>query len=151
MRQNATHADRSARSSSSLSAKQRHAVEALLASGEVTSAAHTAGVSRTTLHRWLTEPVFISAIRSAEAQALDDLSRMLVRLGATAAETLAQAMSDSTTPPATRIRAADAVLSRLLQIRELATLEARVNELERATGLDEGGGTASGRRGETWT
>ncbi len=139
MRQNATPdatpGERARHAPPTLSARQRRAVEALLATGEVTSAAQTVGVSRATLHRWLTEPVFVAAVRSAEAQALDDLSRMLVRLGRTAAGTLARAMADPMTPSATRVRAADAVLGRLLQLRELATLEARVSELERAAGL----------------
>lgn len=151
MRHKATPGDRSAHSSPILSAKQRCAVEALLATGEVTSAAQTAGVSRATLHRWLTEPRFVAEVRSAEAQALDDLSRMLVRLGGTAAGTLEQAMTDPATPPATRVRAADAVLGRLLQLRELATLEARVNDLERAAGLGAGGGTVDGQRGDAWS
>jgi transposase-like protein len=120
-----------------LTPKQRKAVEALLTTGEVTAAAQAAGVSRETLHRWLKQPGFQAAVRDAEARALDDLSRLLVRLGRTAAGTLAKAMNDPTTPWATRVRAADASLGRLLQLRELATLEARVVELERLTGLEE--------------
>jgi hypothetical protein len=122
---------------SALSPKQRKAVEALLTTGEVAAAAQAAGVSRATLHRWLADPTFVQAVRDAEARALDDLSRLLVRLGRTAVATLAKAMSDPTTPWATRVRAADASLGRLLQLRELATLEARVVELERLTGLEE--------------
>jgi hypothetical protein len=38
----------------------------------------------------------------------------------------------------TRVRAADITLARLLQLRELATLEARVTELEERAGLGEG-------------
>ncbi len=121
-----------------LSAKQRRALEALLTTGEVLAAAQVAGVTRETLHRWLRQPQFLSAVRAAEAQALDDLSRVLVRLGRTAAGTLAKAMSDPATPASTRVRAADATLGRLLQLRELATLEARVAELERAAGIVEG-------------
>ncbi len=124
---------------SPLTAKQRKAVEALLATGEVSEAASTVGISRETLHRWLRDPPFVEAVRAAEAQALDDLSRMLVRLGRTAAGTLAKAMSDAATTVATKVRAADATLGRLLQLRELATLEARVAELERAAGIAEGG------------
>ena len=124
---------------SALTAKQRKAVEALLATGEVQSAALTVGISRETLHRWLRQPLFLEAVRAAEAQALDDLSRVLVRLGRTAAGTLAKAMGDAATPVATKVRAADATLGRLLQLRELATLEARVAELERSVGLGEGG------------
>jgi phage terminase small subunit len=118
-----------------LSPKQRKAVEALLVTGDVTAAAREAGVSRESIYRWLKQPRFLEAVREAEARALDELSRLLVRLGRTAATTLAKAMSEESTPVATRVRAADVTLARLLQLRELATLEARVAELERAAGL----------------
>ncbi len=130
--------DRTPREPSPLTAKQRKAVEALLTTGEVAAAAQASGVSRDTLYRWLKQPVFREAVREAEARALDDLSRLLVRLGRTATATLARAMSDPAAPWATRVRAADASLGRLLQLRELATLEARVVELERLSGLEEG-------------
>ncbi len=122
-----------------LSPKQRKAVEALLTTGEVAAAAQASGVSRDTLYRWLKQPPFREAVREAEARALDDLSRLLVRLGRTATATLARAMSDPAAPWPSRVRAADAALGRLLQLRELATLEARVAELERSVGLGEGG------------
>ncbi len=121
-----------------LSPKQRKAVAALLTTGDATAAAQAAGIARDTLYRWMGQPLFLEAVRAAEAQALDDLSRVLVRLGRTAAGTLAKAMGDAATPMATRVRAADATLGRLLQLRELATLEARVAELERAAGIEEG-------------
>jgi len=119
-----------------LSPKQRKAIEALLITGEVSAAATEAGVSRVTLYRWLRQPVFTAAVRAAEARALDELSRLLVRLGRSAATTLATAMNDPATPAATRVRAADVVLARLLQLRELATLDARVTELEKLAGFD---------------
>src|SRR5829696_3525996 len=115
-----------------LSPKQRKAVEALLTTGEVKAAAAEAGVHRDTLHRWLRDPVFLGAVRSAEAAALDELSRLLVRLGQTAVATIAKAMSDPVTPVATRVRAADVALGRLLQLRELVQLEARVQALEQS-------------------
>ena len=128
------------RAHSPLTAKQTKAIEALLTTGDVSAAAKVVRVHRNTLHRWMQEPVFLAAVREAEARALDDLSRVLVRLGRTAAGTLAKAMSDARAPWPTRVRAADAVLGRLLQLRELATLEARVAELERSVGLGEDGG-----------
>ncbi len=121
-----------------LTGKQRKAVAALPATGEVAAAAGDAGISRETLHRWLRDPVFREAVRAAESDALNDLSRSLVTLGRAATGTLSAAMADDTAPWTTRVRAADAVLGRLLQLRELATLEARVAELERAAGIDEG-------------
>lgn len=123
-----------------LTLKRRKAVEALLSTGEVSAAAREAGVRRETLHRWLREPAFLAEVRKAEATALDELSRLLVRLGRTAAATLAKAMSDPAAPYPTRVRAADAALSRLLQLRELAQLEARVQALEEAAGVAPGGG-----------
>ena len=116
--------------------KQRKAVEALLVTGDVSAAAKETGVSRESLYRWLKQPIFLEAVREAEARALDELSRLLVRLGRSAATTLAKAMNDAETPAATRVRAADVVLARLLQLRELATLEARVADLERRAGLE---------------
>ena len=121
-----------------LSPKQRKAVAALLTTGEVKAAATEAGIHRDTLHRWLKEPVFLDAVRQAEAAALDDLSRVLVGLGRTAVTTLHEAMSELDTPVATKVRAADVTLSRLLQLRELAQLEARVQALETAVGQEPG-------------
>jgi transposase-like protein len=121
-----------------LSPKQRRAVEALLATGEVAAAAREAGINRSTLYRWLKERAFLSAVRAAESEALDELSRLLVRLGRTAVATIAKAMSDPVTPVATKVRAADVALGRFLQLRELAQLEARVQTLEQSAGIDQG-------------
>jgi hypothetical protein len=123
-----------------LTGRQQKAVAALLTTGEVSAAAREVGISRETLHRWLRDPVFLAAVRVAEAEALDELSRLLVRLGRTAVATIAKVMSDAGTAPATRVRAADVALSRLLQLRELAQLEARVQALEASAGLEAGGG-----------
>lgn len=120
-----------------LTSKQRRAVEALITTGDLAAAAREANVTRDTLYRWMKQPTFSQAVRDAEAQAVDDLSRMLVRLGRTATATLAKAMTDTSTAMSVRVRAADITISRLLQLRELATLEARVTELERSAALAE--------------
>ena len=117
-----------------LSARQQQAIAAIVATGDVTIAAQSVGVNRATLYRWMKQPTFVQAVHAAEADAVEDLSRMLVRLGRTAVATLAKAMSDPATPPATKVRAADATLSKLLQLRELATLEQRVAALEASVG-----------------
>lgn len=70
-----------------MTAKQCMAVEALQTTGEVGAAAWEAGIHRDTLHRWLKQPVFAQTVRQAEAQALDDLTRLLVGLGRTAVVT----------------------------------------------------------------
>jgi transposase-like protein len=119
---------------STLTSRQQQAIQAIVATGDVTIAAQSVGVNRATLYRWMKQPAFVQAVHAAEADAVEDLSRMLVRLGRTAVATLARAMTDPATPPATKVRAADATLSRLLQLRELATLEQRVAALEASVG-----------------
>ena len=117
-----------------LTTRQQQAITAIVATGDVTVAAQSVGVNRATLYRWMKQPTFVQAVHAAEADAVEDLSRMLVRLGRTAVATLARAMNDPATPPATKVRAADATLSKLLQLRELATLEQRVAALEASVG-----------------
>lgn len=113
-----------------LTPRQQRAVRALLTTPDMAAAAKEAAVSRETVYKWMQVPAFSTALHAAEADALAAVSRRLVRLADTAATTLEAAMRDEATPIATRVRAADAVLSRLLQLRELVTLEERVRELE---------------------
>lgn len=109
-----------------LSGKQRKALEALLQTGEVSHAATAAGVSRDTVYRWMKQPLFAAAVREAEVRALDEVSRVLIRLSRAAVGTLAGAMADREAPLGARVRAADITLNRLLQVRELATIEERL-------------------------
>ncbi len=121
-----------------LSAKQRRAVTALLTEPDMTAAAKAAGVSRDTLYRWLAESAFQAALRDAEASAIAAVSRSLVRLAERAATTLDGAMTDPAAASSTKVRAADIVLARLLQVRELVALETRVAELEARYAADAG-------------
>ena len=116
-----------------LTPRQRKAVEALLTNGDVSAAAKTAGVSRDTIHRWMHNERFLAALRDLTQQSLESLSRRLVVLADQAVSTLSQALEDTETPAGVKIRAADIILSRLLQLRELSDLEARVAALEERT------------------
>ena len=119
-----------------LTPKQMKAVEALMLTGETASAATAAKVTRNTLYRWMKQPDFQAAVRDAEAQAIDEVSRVLIRLSKSAVGTLAAAMAERDAPIGPRIRAADITLSRLLQVRELAVLEDRLTALEAAAGIE---------------
>lgn len=116
----------------SLTFKQRKALEVLLVTGDITQAAQAAHVSRQTVHNWLKQPAFAAALDAGERAALADITRALVRLGEKATKTLESAMSGESIHPSTRVRAADIVLARLLQLRELVTLEERLADLEAA-------------------
>ena len=95
------------------------------------SAARAANVSRKTLYRWLRESTFVETLEKAAGESLANLSRELVRLGTQAVTTLEGAMTDTQAATGTKVRAADVVLARLLQLRELVSLEARLAALER--------------------
>lgn len=62
--------------------------------------------------------------------ALESLSRSLVSMGATAGATIRDTMTSENSPPTLRLRAADIVLARLLQLRELVDLEVRLSRVE---------------------
>lgn len=121
-----------------LTPRQRRALESLLASGDVTEAARAANVARQTVHKWLQRPAFRAALDKAEADKLHGLQSALVRLGDKATSALgAELDGDSPMAAGARVRAADIVLSHLLKMRELVTLEDRIAALEAA--LEDGG------------
>lgn len=114
-----------------LTPRKRKAIETLLTSGDITQAARAAGVSRETLYRWLKAPDFRQGLAAGTHEALQGLSQSLLTLGAAAAKTLREALEDTTAPLAARLRAADIVLARLLQLRDLVDLDKRLTELEK--------------------
>lgn len=115
-----------------LSGPQRKALEALLEGLSGPEAAERAGVGRNTVWRWLQEPLFVSELRRAEEYQLGEITRALGAAGAGAVATLIALKDDGLTPPAVRVRAASDLLGRLLPLRELVTLEARIAAIEAA-------------------
>jgi len=113
-----------------LTPRQRRALESLLASGDVTQAAQSANVARQTVHKWLQQPAFKTALDLAEADKLHSLQSALVRLGDKATATLGAVLDSAAASDGAKVRAADIVLGRLLQLRELVELEARIAALE---------------------
>lgn len=119
--------------SENITPRKRKAIETLLTCGDLSQAAAAANVSRTTVYRWLKQETFKLALTDAESEAIASLSRALVGLGERATKTLQAAMDDPLpTAAGARVRAADIVLARLLQLRELYSLESRIAALEAA-------------------
>jgi hypothetical protein len=113
-----------------LTPRQQKTIAALVTCADVAKAAGLAGVSRDSVYRWMRNSVFTDALYRATSEALNTLSRRLVVLGDKAAYTLETAMNDEDTNTSTKVRAADVVLSRLLQLREQHDLEERLVRLE---------------------
>lgn len=113
-----------------LSPRQTALIVSLVSGGDIASACVDAGIARRTGHRWLKEPAFAAALRSAETEVLTATSRRLALLGARAVQVLSDVLDDPEAPPTVRVRAADAVLSRLLALRESVQLEERISAIE---------------------
>ncbi|MCB0095466.1 MAG: hypothetical protein KDE46_07070 [Caldilineaceae bacterium] len=113
-----------------ISPSQQKGIAALLTTGSLLAAAEEAGVARGTMYRWLKDPAFTEALRAAEAEAIQALSRSLAGLGEAAAAAFRDAL-DPGQKISVRLRAAEALTDRLLKIRELVNLEARLAEMER--------------------
>ncbi len=120
------------RSGEKLTAKQEAAIVALLSSRNVEEAARVAGVTPRTLFRWQKEPVFDAAYREAKRTAFAQSIARLHHLSSAAVTTLGKVMLDSTTPPATKVRAADSILDHTVKAIEIEDIEARVAAPERS-------------------
>jgi hypothetical protein len=119
--------------------KQEAAVLALLSSKNAEDAARVAGVTPRTLYRWLKEPEFDAAYRVARRHAYGQSISRLQQGSTAAATTLLKVMVDLATPPSTRVRAAEAVLSHAAKAIEIEDIDARLRELEAAAEANKDG------------
>lgn len=118
-------------SNETLGSKKGAAILALLSTRAVEEAARVVGVSARTLFRWLEEPEFKAAYLEARRAAYSQSLARLSQMSSGAVTTLAKVMLDPTTPPATKVRAADSILNHTAKAIETEDLEARLSELER--------------------
>src|SRR5580704_16033597 len=117
---------------SKLGRKQEDAIAALLSHRNIDEAASAAGVGSRTLLRWMKIPEFDVAYRAARRQAYGQSISRLQQGSTAAATTLLKVMVDVATPPSTRVRAAEAVLSHAAKAIEIEDIDARLRELEAA-------------------
>ena len=115
-----------------LTPRQRKAIENLLTTGNIREAADSAKVSRETIYKWMKAPAFRDALKEGSREALERLSRALMSLGDKAVKALEDALDDPESKASAKVRPADVILGRLLQLKELADLEERISALEAA-------------------
>jgi hypothetical protein len=114
--------------------KQEEAIVALLAHRSIEEAARAIDIAPKTLYRWLKEPEFDKGYRAAKGAAFGQAIARLHHLTSAAVSTLGKVMLDPSTPPATKVRAADSILDHTVKAVEIEDIEARVAMLEQAAG-----------------
>ncbi len=115
-----------------LTASQVKAVETLIATGNISKAAKAARVSRQTIYTWKQEDEnFKTALREESLAITEESGHRLINMAQKALDVLEKTLDDPNTPAYGRIRAADLILSNVLQLRETYLLEEKITELER--------------------
>jgi len=95
---------------SGVTARQERAITCLLSEATVPAAASKAGVSLSTLRRWLKQAEFTHVYQQARQESYRESLRLLRRVTNSAITTLARIMQDDTAPKSVRVRAAEVIL-----------------------------------------
>ena len=113
-----------------LSPKQQRALEALLTRPTMKEAAAAAGVSETTLWRYMKDPAFSGELREARRLAYDHTIARLQRDSGDAVTVLRGLMMKEDAPAAARVSAARTLLDYADRFAEVDDLRGRLEELE---------------------
>ncbi len=116
--------------SGALTPKQMRAIEALLKEPTTAAAAKDAKISETTLWRWLQEPLFSAAYRTARGRLLEGTLTALQAASIRAVETLRAVLDEAVAKPGERVSAARCILEFSLRAREVLSVEERLAYLE---------------------
>ena len=116
------------------------AIAALLTQRTLDDAARSVGIGTPTLIRWQKDPEFQTAYREARRAAFGQSIARLQQASCAAVSVLIKVMADPTSPPSTRVRAADSVLDHASKAIEIEDIEVRVADMERAAQISKGGG-----------
>lgn len=113
-----------------LSAKQEQALLAVMSHPTLKEAARTAGISETTLWRYMKEKPFARRLGEARREAVNHANIRLQQGTSDAVSVLCELMKKDDTPAAARISAARTVLDYSSRAIEQEDLRARLDELE---------------------
>ena len=109
--------------------KKEQAIAALLFHKNVEAAARAVGSVRTPFSGWTKDPEFDAAYQKARRTAFCQSIARLQDASGAAVATVLKIMLDSKVSAGTRLRAAEVVLAKAMEVEDI---EARVSELERA-------------------
>lgn len=105
------------------------ALAALLSEPTISTAAKKAGVSESTLLRWMADPPFKTRYREARRQVVEHAVSQLQQAASDAVSALSRNLTCGT--PAVEVGAAKAILDQAVKAVELVDLAERVEQLER--------------------
>lgn len=108
---------------------QIRAIKALLESRNITIACKRLHVGRTTIYRWLEEPIFRDALQKAESEAIEGVSRALLAGSEIAVITLEKMMLGAEFD-SVKVRSAVSWLELLMRYRDYSVLSKRLEEIE---------------------
>lgn len=109
--------------------KQQKAIAALLSERTARDAARKAGVSEKTLYSWLAGQDFRAALRSAESELMDTVTRRLNAGQVKALETLEDLIENGQSET-TRLNACLAWLNIFVKYRDIRDIDERLTALE---------------------
>jgi hypothetical protein len=122
-------ADSEDRASGRRARQQEMLIAALLTQTSIARAAKQVGISKATAIRWLAEPGFKAAFRSARREVLEAAIGRLQQVTTDAVKTLHASLRAK--PPTVRVTAARTILEYSLRGVEFLDLEDRMSALER--------------------
>jgi hypothetical protein len=117
---------------SKMGRKMEEAIAALLSERTMQDAARVAGISISALLRWQKDPEFDAAYREARRAGMAQSTARFQQCSGAAATVILKMTLDPTTPPATRLRAAEIVLNQGILGVERDDMMVRITQLERA-------------------
>lgn len=110
--------------------KQELALQAVISHPTLKEAAAAAGVSETTLWRYMQDPNFSNRLREARREAVGHAVTRLQRASSDAVSALQHLMMKDDAPAAARITAARTILDYSFRAVEVDELKARIDQLE---------------------
>ena len=112
------------------SRKEEAAISALLTEAGIAAAAKKAGVSESTLRRWLQDEDFRERYRSARRQVLEQATALLQVASIDAVKALRAIVSDKSSPASPRVTAARTILDITYRAVETEELSERLLSIE---------------------
>lgn len=123
---------------SNFNRKKERALGALLTESTLGAAAKVAGISESTLWRWLKEQEFAEAYRELKREAVGQAVTRLQQISCQAVETLRTIMLNKKSPASVRVSAAKSIIEMAVKSVEIEDISRRLEELEKIIEKGEG-------------